>query len=148
MAQGDVRRAAVTLGSEIAGALPFLRESAESMMVDACTITRVSGAPVFDSATGTYTDPAPTTVYTGECRVRTRGKFLRDKTVQAGEADTYIWPYIVSVPVSVTTVNLLDIVTVTASRDPALVGAVMRVQIESLSTNGTARKLDCEEIAA
>ena len=138
----------MSIGGAIAGALPLLRRQAESMMVDTCTITRASGPPTFDAVTGVYTDPTPTTVYTGKCRVRTRSLgFLRNREVEAGERETVIWPYMVMVPVTDADVQVLDKVTVTASQDPALVGVTLRVRTAQLATNATARKLDCEEIA-
>ena len=115
-------------------------------MADTCTITR-PGTPVFDSATGTYTTPS-TTVYTGKCRVRTRSiGFLRDRQAEAGEELVTIWPYIVAVPISASDVQVLDLVTITASADPLLVDATMRVRIANAGTNANARKLDCEDIA-
>lgn len=134
------------MGDAIAGALPRLRSAAESMMTDTCTIRR-PGAPVFDAATGAYTTP-DTTVYTGKCRVRTRSVgFLRDRLVEAGEEQVSLWPYIVAVPMSVTGVQVSDVVTVDTSGDPALVGVAMRVRVATLGTNANARKLDCEQIA-
>lgn len=116
------------------------------MMPDVCTVTR-PGTPVFNSADGSYTAPA-TTVYTGVCRVRTRSLgFLRDRVAEEGDAQMVVWPYMVAVPASVTDVRVYDVVTITASNDPALVGVTMRVRIAGLGTNVTARKLDCEEIA-
>jgi hypothetical protein len=125
-----------------------MRAQAESLMVDTCTITRPAGPPTFNADTGQYSDPvAPLTVYTGKCRIRTRTSVLRDRITQAGEAEVVIWPYIVAVPVTDVDVAVLDIVTITASTDPALVGHAMRVRIANLATNATARRLDCEEIA-
>lgn len=138
----------MTLGAEIAARLPQLRTVAESMMADTCTITRPSGPPVFDATTGQYNDPpAPITVYSGKCRIRTRGKFLRNSEAVAGDALVVLWPYIVAIPADAPRVDVLDVVTITGSRDEALVDAEMRVRITSLATDQTARRLDCEEIA-
>lgn len=137
----------MSLGDAIAGALPRLQTEAETMMTDTCTITR-PGEPVFNPTTGTYTTPS-TTVYTGKCRVRTRSVgFLRDRLAEAGEMQDVIWPYIVAVPMSVTDVQVLDEITITASKDPALVNVSMRVRIAALGTFANARKMDCEEIAS
>lgn len=116
---------------------------AEALMQDSCTITRAGGGSSFDPATGTYTDPASTTVYTGKCRVKPRN--LVDRTVQAGEQQVSLWPFEVSVPVSATDVDLDDVVTVTGSIDPSLVGRTLRVRSVARGTFLTARRLDCEE---
>lgn len=118
---------------------------AESLMVDACTITRGgSGAPTFNSTTGTYTPPAGSTVYTGACRVKPSA-LSGNTTVQAGEREVSLWPFAVSVPVSVTDVDLNDLVTITASADASLVGRELRVRSVARGTFVTARRLDCEE---
>ena len=116
------------------------------MMTDTCTIRRPD-SPAFDSTTGTYT-ASSTTVYSGKCRVRTRSLgFLRSSETEAGEEQVVQWPYMVSVPISVTGLAVLDEITINTSTDPALEGVVMRVRVVSLITNATARKMDCEEIA-
>lgn len=136
----------MSLADAIDGALPLLQGQAESRMTDTCTIRRL-GAAVFDPTTGTYAQPKPT-VYSGQCRVRTRSLgFLRDRRAEAGEEQVVLWPYVVDVPVTVTDLAVFDEVTVDASRDQALVGVVMRVRVVSLATNQTARKMDCEETA-
>ena len=130
----------MTLNVTLAG-----QRAIEALMTDTCTITR-DGTPVFDPATGLYTTPS-TTIYSGKCRVRTRGRFLRDKATQAGDTDVILWPYIVSVPVSSAAVEVLDTVTVDTASDAALVGVKMRVRIASHATEATAHRLDCEEVA-
>lgn len=114
-------------------------------MVDECTITRAGvGAPVFDPATGTYTDPAPTTQYQGKCRVKPRD--LVDRVVQAGDQPTSIWPYLVSIPFGAADVTVDDVITITASADPTLVDRELRVRSATRGTNITARRLGCEEV--
>jgi hypothetical protein len=59
------------LADDIAAALPGLRTEAERLMLDACTITRAAtGKGPFNETTGKYDTPAPTTPYTGKCRVQ------------------------------------------------------------------------------
>lgn len=116
---------------------------AESLMLDACTITRNDGDPVFDSTTGTYSQPT-TPIYTGKCRVKP-SVLSGNTTVQAGEERVALWPYSVSVPVAVADVRLDDIVTVTTSADASLIGVTLRVRSIGRGTFITARRLDCEE---
>lgn len=113
---------------------------AESLMTDVCTITRTIGR-TFDETTNTYT-PTTTPVYSGKCRVKPANTVSRD--VQAGEQQVSLWPFAVSIPVSVTT-ELDDDVTVTASADASLVGRTLRVRSVARGTYLTARRLDCEE---
>lgn len=119
---------------------------AETLMEDTCTITRSGGEPVFDDTTGTYTTPAASTVYSGKCRVKPSA-LSGNTTVQAGEERVALWPYAVSVPVSVVDVELDDLVTVTASADASLVGRVLRVRSTARGTHITARRLDAEEVS-
>jgi hypothetical protein len=126
-----------------AGTVTAGQALAESLMVDTCTITRNDGDPVFNTTTGTYTQPT-TTVYTGKCRVKP-SVLSGNTTVQAGEERVALWPYSVSVPVSATDVELDDIVTVTASADASLVDVTLRVRSIARGTFITARRLDCEE---
>jgi hypothetical protein len=120
------------------------RAFAEQLMQDTCTITRAdAGTPVFNETTGAYTSSAPTTVYTGPCRVKPRN--LADRVVDAGEQAVSLWPFQVSIPFAATDVELDDLVTVTASVDPSLVGRELRVRSVTRGTFVTARRLECEE---
>lgn len=123
------------------------RAAAEALMVDACTITRVTPGTVFNETTGQYDDtPPPTTVYTGKCRVKPRDN--ADRVVQYGQEAVSLWPYIVSIPMAESGVELDDIVTVTASAlDTALVGAGFRVRQVLAGSHLTARRLGCERNA-
>lgn len=114
---------------------------AEQTMTDTCTITR-AGEPVYNPATLAYT-ASSTTVYSGKCRVKPRP--VMDRQVQAGEQALQIWPYVVSVPMSVTGVQVDDVVTVTASADADLEGQVLVVKDVTRGTNVTARRLGCED---
>jgi hypothetical protein len=120
------------------------RRAAEGLQSDRCTITRAStSAPVFNETTGTYTPAAPTTLYTGACRVKPRDN--ADRVVDAGGRAVSLYPYVVSVPVSAVAYAVDDIVTVTVSAlDPALAGLVLRVRQPNVGSQVTARRLGCE----
>lgn len=118
--------------------------AAEQLMVDSCTITRAGARGSFDSTTGTYSAAAADTRYTGKCRVKPSA-LSANQAVQAGERAVSLWPFTVSVPIAVDNVELDDIVTVTASADPSLVGHRLRVRSIARGTYLTARRLDCEE---
>lgn len=119
------------------------RTAALALMVDTCTITRVTPGTVFNEATGQYDAATVTTIYTGACRVKPRDN--ADRVVQYGQEAVSFWPFIVSVPMTVTTVDLDDLVTITASSlDPALVGLVLRVREVLSGSHLTARRMSCE----
>lgn len=120
------------------------RAAAESLMVDTCTIAAGAATEVYDEATDTYVTPTGSLRYSGACKVKPRDNV--DRVVEAGAQTLSIWPYVVSVPMSVTTVELDDVITVTACPlDPALVGTRLRVRQATTGTYLTARRLGCEE---
>lgn len=116
---------------------------AEQQMTDSATITAPAGAPTFNSTTGAYTASPGATLYTGKCRVKPEN--VMDRQVQAGERPVQIWPYTVSVPMTVTSIPVGATVTVTASADPDLVGQVFTVKDVARGTNITARRLGCTD---
>lgn len=118
---------------------------AESLMLDTCTISR-AGAETFDDATGTYSD-TESTVYSGKCRLKP-SVLSADRVAQAAERQIALWPFSVSLPVDVTDVELDDVVTVTASQDPSLVGVRLRIRSVARGTYLTARRVDCEEVSS
>lgn len=121
------------------------RAAAEAMMLDACTITRAgTGGPVFDPDTGEYTEPTPTTVYSGACKVQARTSV--STSAVGGELLTMMQVE-VHVPMSVTGVQVNDVVTITASvNDAALVDRGYRVTDDPAKSFATARRLRCEEV--
>jgi hypothetical protein len=131
------------IGEEVSARLPLLRAQAESLMQDACTITRTTAGTTFNETTGQYDAGSTSTLYTGKCRVKPRDN--ADRVVQFGERAVSFWPYIVSVPMSVTTVELNDVITITASAlDASLVGLKLRVREVLAGSHLTARRLSCE----
>jgi hypothetical protein len=117
------------------------------MMLDTCTIAVPgTGDGTFDEDTGITTPPAPTTVYTGACRVQSRD--VQPSNPQAGDTEYTTIAYVVSVPVSVVDVGVGATVTVTAaSLDADLVGRSFTVTGLVHKTYLTARRLVCEEVS-
>jgi hypothetical protein len=115
------------------------RAAARRLMVDACTVTRVTGTAT-NSTTGVVT-PTTSTVYTGPCRIKP------DPTPsesQAGEREVVTRRFIVSVTTDEDGIAVDDIVTVTASElDPALVGVTLTVAGVIIGSHLTARRLVC-----
>ena len=135
----------VSLGADIAAALPELRRQAESMMRDTCTITR-PGAQTWDDAAGAYTTGgAPVQLYAGPCRVRRPN--LAEREALAGDADWTLAGAVVSIPVDGTTDDLLGatVHVVGCEMDPALTGRDLTVT--GSQSQATARRLRCVEVA-
>ena len=119
------------------------RAAAEALMSDACTVTRGTATQTFDPATGEYVTTPGAQVYSGPCRVKPRDN--TDRVVEAGGQAVSLFPFVVSVPISATTFEVDDVVTVTASQlDPAMVGLVLRVKQIATGSHLTARRLGAE----
>lgn len=120
------------------------RAAAAALMVDTCVITRGTSGTVYNADTDTYTATPGATVYSGPCRVKPRDNV--DRQVEAGGETVTLWPYVVSVPMTATGIQLDDTVTVTAAGlDPDLVGLELRVRAVPLGSLLTARRLGCED---
>ena len=105
-------------------------------------ITRPSGPPVFDPDTGLYTDPPPTTIYTGPCDVHAVG---RDEVVEYGEAPHSLRQYDIKLNGMDAIVWVGDDATFTTDRDPALNGRTMQVVDVKKRARPTNRWIVCEE---
>lgn len=120
-------------------------------MQDSCTITAGAAEQVYDDNPAsptydTYVTPAGSSRYSGACRVKPQET---DREVEAGAETVSLWPFTVSIPMSVTGVELDDVVTITASPlDPSLVGTVLRVRQVAQGSHLTARRLACEIASA
>lgn len=134
------------LGHDIAAALPDLRAQAESLMVDACTITGGGGEPAWDDSAGEWTTSAGSTVYAGKCRVQVPN--VAEQNADAGEREWTIQAAIVSLPVAGSeAVQVGHVITITdCPWDVSLEGVTFRVTAEHRKTHATARRLRCEEL--
>ena len=133
------------LGDDLTAALPELRAHAESMMVDACRVERVTGTR-FDRILGV--DVADTSlVYAGPCRV----KAVDAQSASAG-TDSVAWGVHVDevhLPVAGSEdVRPLDVVTVTGSAmDPGLVGRRLVIRGWPARSLATARRFRVDEVS-
>ena len=131
------------IGDILAGVVPFLREQADSTMLDTCTITR-PGAPVTDPSTGDVTN-TPTTVYSGKCKVQSKDSATASP--EAGEHTFTVVSRQVHIPANAADVQDGDVVTITASRLNAFtVGKQYRVGGFTPDTFDTAFRLPVKEI--
>lgn len=119
------------------------RVAAESLMLDACTITR-PGDPVTDPETGDVSS-TPTTVYAGKCKVQS--KDAATASPEAGEATFTVVSRQVYIPANAADVRDGDVVTLTASKLNAFtVGKQYRVSGFTPDTFDTAARLPVKEI--
>ena len=117
------------------------------MMLDTCTITALGeGDPVLDEDTGIVEPPVGDEIYDGPCRVQANA--LQPANPVVGETEYTTLTFTISVPVSVTGVEVGAVVTVTASQlDPDLVDRSFTVTGLVHKTYLTARRLVCEEVS-
>lgn len=104
--------------------LASMRATVAGVRVSTCTVTRPTGIePTFDPNTGTLTTPS-TTVFTGGCKIapaETRGS-----EVEAGQEEVTLLDFVGRFPVDAD-ITEPDVVTITASTDPGMVGERFRV---------------------
>lgn len=116
--------------------------TAESLMTDACTITRTAPASDLDEETGEYPDVV-TEVYAGKCRVRSRGTMgvRRD----GGEQFSIVNRALVSLPAGHSGFRTGDDVHINASLNPQIVNARYVVRSVDDQSHASALRLECEE---
>ncbi len=137
---------AVTLGVDVAEALPGFRSEAESLMVDTVLVERATGGVSTDTLTLEETLEY-TTIYVGAARVQRVDIQPNDQVV--GEVEFSLLRLNVQLPLSVTGIERNDRVTVTAIgpvTDPELSGVVAAVQANLTKTHPTKRTLVCQEV--
>jgi hypothetical protein len=123
------------------------RRAAEALMVDTCTIRRVTGQAT-DDTTGKVT-PTYSTIYSGKCKLQALGSQGQApaRPHSIAEAQVFLQQIELHVPMSVTGVQADDLVTVTASSlDADLVGRTWHVRALSHKSFQTARRFGLEEV--
>jgi len=102
-----------------------LRHRERRLFDSVCAVTRPGdGGFLFDPDSGEYVESPSTDVYEGPCMVRPTANAAR--VVEFGGQAVSLRLYDVTLPAD-TAVQVEDIVTVTASADPGLIGQVMHV---------------------
>ena len=135
------------LGYDVAATLPELRAQAESLMVDACIIDRLTGQSAPDPTTGVVAPTYGAAFYTGRCRLQ--DAVTASDSANAGEHEFTVLGRILQLPVDATAYRVGDRVRITASAlDPALVGSVLSVRSWKPKSHATMRRLICEEVLA
>lgn len=142
----------MTLGADLAAAMPEFRAEAESRMRDTCTVQLVTGH-ITDESTGIVTDTLGAAVYGpsiaphhGRCRFAVAS--VQESDPQAGGATYTVTRGRVDVPVGAFVAATGLVVTcVTSEMDPHLPGRRFRTQASSpANSQATAYRLAIEEI--
>lgn len=129
----------MTIGDDLAAALPELRAMAESLMRDTVRVERVVG---MDESTG---EAAYETVYTGKAKIKAPSAANDDKTVVG--ASVTIIPGRVDVPIDSGDFKVGDRVTVlTSQMNPRLTGNVYRLTAPFEGSATTATRMPIEEV--
>lgn len=132
----------MTLGGDIAAALPGLRAEAESRMTDAVQVGRfVDGT---DPVTGDPTRVIETERYEGKARIRWGSREVSNSDAVSSPVGTQE-PYL-SVPFGTGRFWADDEVLVTGSSDPLLVGRQFRVQGAAIAGAVTAYRYPLTEL--
>lgn len=130
----------------VARELPYLQREAVSLMVDACSITRLDPDAEWteDPDTGLDVPPEPVDVYEGACKVQTWEPYEQSPEVGG---QTYVRQrYFVHVPVSAGPFEVGDVVSITSSRNlPSTLNRKFRIAGLHEKTWQTAQRLVVDE---
>lgn len=138
----------MSLGHDVAAALPGLRAEAESLMADTVLVQRPTGDTTIDPVTLAEV-PAFEDVYSGRARIQRPGSLSpRDDVV--GDFEFNVEAILTQLPLSATGISYGMRVTVTAvgaTSDPDLVGLISTVRANLTKSHPTKRTLVCEVTA-
>lgn len=115
------------------------QKRAESLMADTCTISRITIERV-----GGIDQPVSTPIYTGKCKVQLQ-TIAASNAQEVGGAVITQTTRRVDLPMSAPEVEVNDLVDITTSLDPQLVGKTFRVTSRFGKTFATARRLEVKE---
>lgn len=127
--------------------LDGLRLDVVQLFVDEGTIHRPDSTEKgdFDPDTAEITDPVEDLVYEGVMSVYPI-EARRDRFDDLGEGLIFIRQYRVTLPWDVPTVQIRDVVRVTVSEDPDLIGRPMEVRDVFIGTNTGYRRLTVHDV--
>lgn len=126
------------------------RRVRQKLMRSRCRVTRPgTGARVFDPATGTYAETAPTVIYEGVCHFKSRTS-LGERDPNSAERELVTVDYQVILPHASddAAIDVSDEVEITeCPDDPHALGRVFPVVNIELSTDRTARHVTIRDQA-
>lgn len=126
---------------EVSATLARGRTWRQAIMFDTVTVVRPSASRTYDQTSKTYlTTSAP--VYTGPARIVP----WRGNDEQAAETEVTVYRYRIQFPLTATApeIKRYDVVTVTASTNPTMIGKVLNVTEPELGTTATALTVTAE----
>ena len=126
-----------------ASALAAGQRMAEASRADTCTIRRLAGSST-DQDVGEITQTW-TELYAGSCRVQQQAGAGQSGQHEVGEDYRLLLRLTVQLPVEVTGLEVLDEITITASRDADLVGRTFLIRDLMHKTDETARRVGVTE---
>lgn len=120
------------------------RRAIESLMVDACTVVRITSQATNDLTAAVADTTAA--LYAGKCRIQLQAK-AHARAEDVGEDYVRLLRIEVQLPMTVTGLRTQDVITITSSAlDPDLVGRKFRVRDLMHKTHATARRVLAEEV--
>lgn len=139
----------MSFGDDVLSVLPELREMAESMMQDSCTITRAGeGKGEFNTVTGQYDKPDRVTIYEGKCRIQVNSVSTTGTDTNAGDRVSVVQAAEWQGPIAGTEdVSVNDVIHIdTCANDASLVGREFTVVARHEKTHATSRRLPVKEV--
>lgn len=126
--------------------LDGIRADVAEFFEDQCTIVRPdpNDPPVLNKATAELEGGTNIPIYTGVCFVKPIIS-RRDRFDEVGQGLVFTRQYRVGLPWTVTTVQIRDLLTVTASDDPQLIGRPMLIRDVLVGTNIGYRRLTAQD---
>ncbi len=120
------------------------RRAAANLMLDTAVVTRPGGSPTFNAITGVLVPSVGTVVHTGPCRLRQPTP--QESEVLFGEQQVSIARFIAVFPHDVTGIDIDDVITLTTSADPDVIGFEYRVTAVPRSTFTIHKSYACEAV--
>lgn len=123
------------------------RVAAQALMIDACTVSRVT-AKTTDPETGDVVETLAT-IYTGKCKIQRTSRSTNARPVNLGEAEVLLARLELHLPYSATGILSDDRAHIDASQlDPDLVGLIFFVRELAHKTLATARRFGLLEVTS
>lgn len=122
------------------------RRAAESLMTDLVRVSRASGGPVTDPATGVVSVPS-VVVYEGIGRVQTRARMTESERVE-GVQMYVLSTMVLQLPAHVSPLVDDEVRVVESLTEPHLVGRTFRVKSAPRKSHATMTRCEAEEVAA
>jgi hypothetical protein len=122
----------------------YFRGRQEDVSGSTCTITRESTGVMYDDETGTYLPSPPDEIYDGWCRLR--GLEPQENVHDVAGDQVTVNDYTVAIDWETVDVEVDDVVTLTSSLDPRLVGRPMKVLAVGVTDDLVARRLTVRDL--